>query len=552
MGRGRHTVASSGVNGLHPIVKILAVAVTLVCGWGQAIPASAQDVAKTGFDAALQNALSGRAPQGTLPAGSNLALLRKFYAARNDAPLWTDDADARQRGEIAMAALRAADTQGLDGEDYQAAVKAFAAAPSNDQARAARELAVTGGLLRYASDIARGRVGPDPGDPDRALPVQSFDAAAALADALRQRDVAAALASLAPPYSGYQALVAALSRYRAIETQGGWPAIVSADREIALDGSDPRAALLHQRLAAEDPAVDVQSDDALAADLKRYQTRNGLVADGRAGPKTLAMLNTPAPIRIAQIIANLERWRWLPRAFEARYIVVQLPDGRLRYVADHQTRLESRVIFGRPRDPTPVLRTEAIAVTVNPPWSVPRSIAVGEILPALRKDAGYLVRHRMVLLNGPIGDPYGTTIDWKTISAGAFNYRVQQLPGPDNALGQIKIEMPNRFTVYLHDTPQRGLFQLPDRALSHGCVRVQEILPLASLALTGDASGAQSILTDAIAAGATGRLDLPARLPVYLLYWTAIPDKDGLVGFRADIYRRDARLIALLKRASAS
>lgn len=543
------------MSGLHPIAKILAIAATLSCGLGQVPVASAQDTATTGIEIALKDALSDTARHDAFPRELNWPLLQEFYALRSDAPAWTGSNTAHHLGEVAAATLMAADSQGLDPHDYQTAVSAFAAVPPDEAGRLARELLITNGLLHYAQDIAQGRVRPDLNDADRALPAQPFDAPAALVDALAQTDFAAALADLAPPYSGYRMLVAALARYRTIEAQGGWPQIAPADSEIALDGSDPRAALLRQRLAVEDPAIDTDADqdnDALKIDLERYQTRNGLAADGRAGPKTLAMLNTPVATRVAQIIANMERWRWLPRSFEARYIVVQLPDGRLRYVADHRTRLESRVIFGRPHDPTPVMRTQATAVTVNPPWNVPHTIAVKEILPALQKDATYLVRHHMVLINGPIGDPYGATIDWQNVSARTFTYRIQQLPGPDNALGQIKIEMPNRFVVYLHDTPQRSLFALSERALSHGCVRVEQILPLASLALTGDATAAQSMLTDAIATRATGRLDLPETLPVYLLYWTAVPDKDGLLGFRVDIYGRDARLIARLKSGSAS
>ncbi len=191
------------------------------------------------------------------------------------------------------------------------------------------------------------------------------------------------------------------------------------------------------------------------------------------------------------------------------------------------------------------MRAEGAGVTVNPPWNVPSSIVVREILPKLRKNPAYLVSQNMVLVNGPASDPQGLHIDWHAVSAAHFPYRIRQKPGPQNALGRVKIELPNRFAVYLHDTPAKSAFDRPARDVSHGCVRVEQILPLASYVL-GDAKAAERIAA-ALQDGETRYLPAAKSLPVYFLYWTAFAGADGVLQFRPDIYGRDARLIAALK-----
>ena len=497
----------------------------------------------------FEQILSDPSLQLVFPRSLDWPRLRTFYAMRHGEPAWTGSDTARENAMHARAVLASASDHGLDAiYDVVGAVEM----PAGTTTPFATELILTDRLLRYVQDVSRGRVQPDSTDPDRALPLQSFDAVPALAAALTQGQLKDFLTHVPPPYPGYERLAGALARYREIAAQGGWPTILPGKGEIEWDGSDERLALLRKRLNAEDVEIGGETIDDLQRAVLRYQARNGLVADGRVGPKTLGMLNVPVTDRIAQIVANMERWRWLPRKFEDLYIFVQLPDGVLRVMDNGHVALESKVIFGRPHDPTPVLRAEATSITVNPPWNVPRTIAVSEILPLLRRHSDYLVRHNMVLLNGPVGDPYGQTIDWTTVTARNFRYRVQQLPGPDNALDRLKLEMPNRFVVYLHDTPHRSLFSASDRALSHGCVRVEQILPLASFALTGDVNSAQSMLQGTIATEKTTRIDLPAPLPVYLLYWTAIADADGLIGFRPDIYQRDKRLTEKLARSDAS
>jgi len=245
------------------------------------------------------------------------------------------------------------------------------------------------------------------------------------------------------------------------------------------------------------------------------------------------------------IAANMERWRWMPPQLESDRIMVNAADASLTLWLDGKPVLQSRVIVGKPATPTPILRAEGAGVTVNPPWNVPHTIAAKELLPKLKRNRAYLASQDMVLLNGPPGDPHGLTVNWRAIRPGTFPYQVRQLPGARNALGRVKLELPNRFDVYLHDTPSRALFARPQRALSHGCVRVEQILPLASYTLAANGSALAEILRR-IGAGGTSYLPLQRKLPVYFLYWTAFM-QDGALVIGPDIYGRDQRLIAAMK-----
>jgi murein L,D-transpeptidase YcbB/YkuD len=468
----------------------------------------------------------------------DLAPLRPLYAERNFQPIWSGNAETRERANVARMALAHADDQGLSPADY-----AIQTAPAANPAQQAAEedVALTQAVLRYARDVRTGRLPPNAIYRDSGLPDVKFDSVSALAGAVRNGGITNFLADLPPTHAEYRRLVSALAQYRAMEAQGGWPAIPAAG-EIKIDTGDSREDLLRRRLAVEDPDTALTTGGDLLAALKRYQMRNGLTPDGRVGKLTLEMLNVSASERVAQIEANMERWRWLPRTFERRYIAVNAPDESLQFVEDGIVTLTSRVIIGRPQSPTPIFRANAVAVTANPPWNVPHAIAVKEILPKLKRDPNYLASQDMILVNGPPGDPAGVHINWRAMTAREFPYRIQQVPGAKNALGALKLELPNKFNVYLHDTPGKVAFERDQRALSHGCIRVQQILPLAALALGGDRQMTLDDLNAAIGSGVTQQIKLNDPLPIYVLYWTAIAQEDGTVAFRRDLYGRDRRL----------
>jgi murein L,D-transpeptidase YcbB/YkuD len=489
---------------------------------------------------ALKTMLLARKPQ------SQPDQVLRFYQARDFLPAWSGSGQAdTAAGDVRSALLHAHD-QGLRDEDYKLSQRNSSPAPGSEAAE--YDLTVTAALLHYARDVRTGQIRPDDLFDDVLLPLPNFDAAAQLSVALKNDSLAKFLTDLPPQHPEYRALAKSLGVYRAIADEGGWPSLPGAN-EIKLERRDSRLNVLVKRLAFEDPllaAIAMPSPADIRQAVKRFQLRNGLDPNGRVGTETLAALNISASFRLGQIAANMERWRWMPEQFEARYIVVNVPDQSVTFVRDGTAVLASRVIVGRKASPTPIVRSEIVAVVANPPWNIPGDIAARDLLPHLRKSANYLATKHMVVTDGPPNDPYGRTIDWKSIVPAEFPYAIRQLPGPTTALGALMLDSPNDFDVYLHDTPNKKAFDSGEREISNGCVRVQQIIPLASLVMTDDASNGLNKLNQAIKTHQTQRLVLDHPMPVYFLYWTAIAAPDGTVSFRPDRYGRDATLIGAM------
>lgn len=501
----------------------LALALLALTGIAAAAPANGPQTQFGPTSAALRAALEG--PKAThATSGAGTALLRRFYGAREFRPAWIDDPVAER---AVVTAIRNAGADGLVSTRYALPMAVPPTAPA--AALAHYDLALTNAVLRYAHDLRRGEVDPARADKLVGLTRPPFDPASSLSLALANRGIAMWLANLAPVSPEYGRLKAALVHYRAIAAAGGWSEL-PAVRKIELQPGNPLLVPLEHRLAMEDPELakvpDPLAVPVLEAAIKRYQTRNGLESDGVVGRKTIAALNVPAADRVTQIEANMERWLWLPHRLPVRYIAVNAADATLKVVDDGKTILTSRVIVGKRRTQTAIFNADVIAVTINPPWKVPTSIVRNEILPKLRRNPDYLVKHHMVEKGAP--------------------YRIEQLPGAYNSLGYLKLEMPNRFSMFLHDTNARGLFARDDRHLSHGCIRVQNIRPLAAYALTGDSDLGLARINDLIESGKTQKIPLSRPLPVYVLYWTVIAHADGVVDFRPDVYGRDKRLITAL------
>lgn len=446
--------------------------------------------------------------------GAELNALRTFYNLRGDAPAWSGSAEADADSQTLQAALSEAAADGLNPADYRIIpMVGYGAATSWLDAE--KDVLETNAALRYANDLRDGRPYLREIDDDVELPVDYFDAVRELSTSLQNHNLAAFLGGLAPPHPEYAQLKALLAKYQAAIAQGGWQGNYSKHGK----GREE----LKRRLSFEDDSI--ASDDDLTDALEKFQAHHGLDANGALDHETIEALNVPATQRALEVEANMERWRWMPRGFEHRYVLVNVPSQRLEVVADGNIVLTSPVIVGKPEAPTPILRADANGVTVNPPWNIPPKIMRKEILPKLHANPGYLREHNMV---------------WRTGGG------IQQRPGGKNALGRIKLDLPNRFDVYLHDTPSKKLFGRHERDLSHGCVRVEKILPLASYALTGDDSSVSS-LTSAVASGKTKYFPLSEPLPIYIAYWTVFVDADGSVEFRPDLYDRDQRLMAALE-----
>jgi murein L,D-transpeptidase YcbB/YkuD len=337
-------------------------------------------------------------------------------------------------------------------------------------------------------------------------------------------------------------LIAALARYRALAAAGGWEHMPR--RRLALGDTGAAVVVLRRRLVAEIGGVaaggsgfDPSLDDAVRA----FQASRGLEVDGIVGNRTRAALDVSAGQRVLQLERNLERMRHrLPRSPGLR-VEVRIPAFELYVFDGDRERLRMHVIAGRPDWPTPVFDASITAVILSPYWNVPPRILRREVIPEARRDPTYLARNHMRVLSASgVQVPPGS-IDWNSVRAATFPYRVRQDPGPDNALGGIKFLLPNRYGVYLHDTPSRALFARADRALSHGCIRLEQPVELALLLLADQPGWTRTAILDAIGQWREHEVKLTRPVPVSVEYQTAWVDADGTVQFREDIYERDGR-----------
>ena len=338
---------------------------------------------------------------------------------------------------------------------------------------------------------------------------------------------------------------AALS-YSDLAVRGGWPAI-PADAKFALGVAGPNDDLLRKRLLisgdlAPDKPATGPYDEAVTEAVKRFQVRHGLAATGTVTPRTLAALNIPVQKRIKQLEASLERLENMNFAFGQRYVVVNLPATFAEAVENDHVVRRYRVIVGKTEKPSPTLTAEITSVNLNPTWTVPSSIAKTEISAHMRKDPGYLARMHMEVLDGhdtPI-DPHA--VDWS--GAHTPNFTVRQQNGAWNALGAVKIDMPNPYSVYMHDTNQRSLFSDDYRFDSHGCSRVDNVRDLAAWLLQEEMPQWNRAAIDAaIATGQRQDIRLPKKVPVAWIYLTGWMTRDQTIQFRNDIYDQDEQLL---------
>jgi murein L,D-transpeptidase YcbB/YkuD len=337
---------------------------------------------------------------------------------------------------------------------------------------------------------------------------------------------------------------AALS-YSDVAVRGGWPTI-PADAKFALGVAGPHDDLLRQRLIiSEDLAADKASgpfDETLTEAVKRFQVRHGLAATSTVTPRTLAALNVSVHKRVRQLEASLERLENMNFPFGQRYVVVNLPATFAEAVENDVVVRRYRVIVGKTEKPSPTLTAEITGVVLNPTWTVPSSIAKTEISAHMRKDPSYLSRMHMEVLDGhdrPI-DP--ASVDWS--GTHAPNFTVRQQDGAWNALGAVKIDMPNPYSVYMHDTNQRNLFSDDYRFDSHGCSRVDNVRDLATWLLSEEMSKWNRAAIDAaIATGVHEEIALPKKVPVAWIYLTGWMTRDQTIQFRNDIYDQDEQLL---------
>ncbi len=333
-------------------------------------------------------------------------------------------------------------------------------------------------------------------------------------------------------YSMYYNLRTALNRYRKIRDNGGWAKIELPEGVKSIKPGDdlPAVAQLRKRLAItgdiNSDSGGTKYDDELVAAVKLWQNEHSLQEDGIVGPAVLSDLNTPVELRIKTILVNMERCRWINPDLEKNeeYILVNIPSYTMQYIKDGKTALKSNVVVGKELNKTVIFSGQMSYLVFSPYWNVPNSILEKEIQPAIERDPNYLDKHNM---------------EWN-------GKGVRQKPGNNNSLGLVKFMFPNSNNIYLHDTPAKSLFSRDDRALSHGCVRVERAKDLANKILENDKNWNPSKIDEAMNAGTESSYSLKRKIPVNIAYFTAVASANGQVRFYDDVYKRDEKLAQLL------
>jgi len=451
-----------------------------------------------------------------------------FYSGRNYKPLWITDGKANARATAAIAYLGHVDADGLFPSDYPVP-KFDAAATPADLANAEMEL--TASVITYAHHASIGRVAYSRVSADIEYDRPAPEAADVLATVADAKDVAVALDSYEPKTPGYLALKAKLAEVRAGKTDKG-EARLGSGPVLKVGMQDDRVPDLRQRLGVLGDGGTTY-DKALAEAVKKFQKEHELPVTGMLTAATVEALNGPKPDHVEDtIIANMERWRWMPHQFPDTYVIVNLPDYTLRVMHDGKEVWKTKIVIGKPDTVTPIMTADMKFITINPTWNVPPSIINHEYLPALEQDPTVLDRMGLKIAR----NPDGTVHIW-------------QPPGDGNALGRIRFNFPNKFLVYQHDTPDKYLFAYAKRAYSHGCMRVQDPAHYAQvlLSLVRPNDGYTEERIKKMFGPNEVNIDFPTFVPVNLTYQTAFVDSEGKLEFRDDIYGRDKALIAILK-----
>ncbi|MCW5721870.1 MAG: L,D-transpeptidase family protein, partial [Devosia sp.] len=419
---------------------------------------------------------------------------------------------------------------------------------SGDAAALAKlETAFSAAVLRYADHLHNGRIKPQSISELLDIKPKSIDTAALLERLAKSQDPGPILAELEPRHPEFLALKTALAHFD--DSAATRPTPIAEGPVLKPGNSDQRVSAIRVRLELP-AATGLVYDAELVAAVKAFQERLGLEVDGVIGPATIAALNGGAATRREDILANMERWRWMPSELGAFNVFVNIPEFRLAINRDGKEEFTTRVVVGTTKNQTPIFSDNIRHLVVNPYWNVPSSIIRGEIAPAVLRNPGYIDKQNMDLLyNGTAVSPW--QVDWSQVSTSNFPFRVRQRPGPGNALGQVKFLFPNKHDVYLHDTPSKGLFSRSYRAFSHGCVRVQDPMAFADALMANEPNISRASL-EAMFGPNERWVNPQTQIPVHLTYFTLRADADGTLRSYGDVYGHHEKLIAAMGLASAS
>lgn len=553
-------LASLGLSSVAFQIAVLADDVALADDVG--LTATPEDSSGAGAKVRINEDIVPRTPLSQALANGSPEL-EAFYVLQQGELFWQDE----PRVATLVNLLGALEADGLVPADYQpeqlrADARLALARDASEAQRVRFDLQASETLLTALGHLQRGRLSPRQVYHDWEIAVEppSLDLAD-IQTRIAQGQVEQVLALARPGSPDYHALRQALERYRSIAAQGGWPRLPERDMALRLGDEHEDVILLRQRLAAEGETgllpVDVNHYPGVAIDIdpsrrydaellgaiRHFQRRHMLSDDGVVGPQTRRALNVPVEQRLRSLRANLERARWMGEPLQGQFLEVDLAGQLLRYQRDSGDIWETRVIVGSSARQSPVLKSAITHLTLNPTWTLPPTILREDVLPRVRRNPGYLSSRGYDVLSAS-----GERLDPRSINwSHPGNVMIRQPAGGNNPLGRMVLRFPNNHLVYLHDTPARGLFGRPQRALSSGCIRVEGVDELAQMLF--DDTGTSINLSSRLASGRTRNVNLSKEVPLVMHYWTARVREGGLPSFRPDIYGRDPALVEALLRA---
>jgi len=492
-------------------------------------------------------------------------LMTEFYQSYGYSLPWVRGMEPSAQARQVIAILKNADQEGLFAEDYDGSrwgdrvARLKPTAPQPSEADAVRfDAALTVCVMRYVSDLHIGKVNPKHFGFGFDIEAKKYDLPGFLKkDVVDASDVAGILAQVEPLYPGYRRTIKALQTYLELAKEYDGQPLPAVRKTIAPGDSYPGVPQLIRflRLVGDLPAdANVPEDETiyqgpLVDAVKSFQSRHGRDSDGRIGAQTLADLNVPLRQRVRQMQLTLERWRWMPDAYQKAPIVVNIPEFRLRaYDEKFKIALTMNVVVGKAYDhSTPVFEEKMAYVVFRPYWNVPYSIAKAEYLSRIARDPDYLSKKGFEVVNSRQEVVTSGTVTSDVLAQlRAGKLFIRQAPGPKNSLGLVKFIFPNDYSVYMHDTPAQEFFSKSRRDFSHGCIRLGKPADLAVWVLRDNPGWNMDRVRAAMNGGATQQVNLAHRIPVLIVYGTVIVTEDGTVHFYDDIYGHDASLEEVL------
>ena len=470
-------------------------------------------------------------------------LVREAYQANNYTLIWQNSAAIVQL----LNEIQNSWQEGLMPTDYRINTLYQLSVQTNNRTNVEFDLLLTDAVMTFATHLIRGKVNPQSLSQTWNYQLSSVSpkkATAQLLHHVKNATIPEGLAQIKPTLPQYQKLKELLIFFKnRVDT---FADIRLQNKVLKRNQQDPAVPLIRARLADYrliDPIAseDLTYSDDLVVGIKKLQEFSQLHPDGIIGKDTLNVLNTSPQERINTIKANLERIRWVENSLDDEYLIVNIAGYELYLYRDGKPAWRTNVVVGRQYSKTPVFKAQMHYIVVNPTWTVPRSIARG-MIPKIQKDSQYLSEKNFMVVDSRRNPIDENTIDWSQVNRRAFPYWFVQRPSEANALGQIKFVLPNKYSIYLHDTPAKALFSREQRAFSHGCVRVENPFQLAETILNDNVKWSQAALQEIKDTGETTRVDLNDPLDVFLMYWTVSFNRDGL-HFYPDVYGRDKSLI---------